>query len=162
MTVLAASEVDVEIDAPAWTLGLPGAEAVARRAALAALGAADQRALVVLLTDDESVRDLNARFRGKDAPTNVLAFPAPANPQGHLGDIALAFGVCDAEARAQGKSLSDHLSHLVIHGVLHLLGYDHQDDAQAEVMEALERKVLAEMGVPDPYAAAAMDALHHG
>lgn len=159
--------VDVEIEADAWTASLPDAEDIVRRAALAALAGPDEGAVVVLLTDNESVHDLNLRFRDKDAPTNVLSFPAPANPEGHLGDIALAFGVCDAEARAQAKPLAHHLGHLVVHGVLHLLGYDHQEDAQAEVMEALERKVLAGMGIPDPYAAAGPetprdDALRHG
>ena len=107
--------------------------------------------LVVLLTDDAAVRDLNARFRGKDAPTNVLSFPAPANPEGHLGDVALAFGVCTREAAEQGKALGRHLQHLVVHGVLHLLGYDHMSDDEAEAMEGLERIVLAGLGAPDPY-----------
>jgi probable rRNA maturation factor len=165
--MVSAPEADVELEAPAWARSLPDAEDVARRAALAALAARDGGAVVVLLTDDESVHDLNLRFRGKDSSTNVLAFPAPTNPEGHLGDIALAFGVCETEARAQGKPLADHLGHLVVHGVLHLLGYDHQDDAQAEVMEALEREVLAGMGLPDPYAALAATPTdeggrHHG
>jgi probable rRNA maturation factor len=167
MTAADAAEVDVEVEADAWTLAVPGAEARARRAALAALAAAPDLApprpgLVILLADDEAVRDLNARFRGKDAPTNVLAFPSPdpgrvpggalfgAGPSAHLGDIALAYGVCAREAREQGKPLADHLAHLVIHGVLHLLGFDHQDEAEAEVMEARERTLLAGMGVPDP------------
>jgi len=93
---------------------------------------------VVLLTDDETMADLNQRFRGKAGPTNVLSFPAPANPQGHLGDIALAYGVCAREAAEQGKTLEDHLTHLCVHGVLHLLGYDHETDGEAEAMEALE------------------------
>ena len=84
--------------------------------------------------------------------TNVLSFPAAANPEGHLGDISLAYGVCAREAAEQGKSLSNHLQHLVAHGVLHLLGYDHIEDGDAEVMETLERQILAGLGVPDPYA----------
>jgi probable rRNA maturation factor len=107
--------------------------------------------LVVLLTDDAAVQDLNARFRGKDAPTNVLSFPAAANPEGHLGDIALAYGVCAREAQAQGKALVAHLQHLVAHGVLHLLGYDHMTDDEAQEMEGLERVVLAGLGIADPY-----------
>ncbi len=146
-------EVDVEIESGAWTGHLPGAEALAREAALAGLGA-EGGALVILLTDDDSVRDLNHRFRGLDSATNVLSFPAPANPDGHLGDIALAFGVCDREARAQGKPLADHLRHLVIHGVLHLLGHDHRDEDEALVMETLEIRRLADLGVPDPYGGA--------
>ncbi len=143
-------QVDVEIEAEAWTKALPGAEALAREAALAGLGT-EAGVLVILLTDDESLRDLNHRFRGKDMATNVLSFPAPPNPGGHLGDIALAFEICDLEARAQAKPLADHLRHLVIHGVLHLLGHDHQDDDEALVMEALETQRLAKLGIPDPY-----------
>ena len=107
--------------------------------------------VTVLLTDDDAVRDLNARFRDKDAPTNVLSFPAPETAHPHLGDIALAHGVCAAEAAEQGKPLAHHLSHLVVHGVLHLLGQDHQDDGPAEAMEAMERDILSTLGVPDPY-----------
>ncbi len=107
--------------------------------------------LVILLTDDAAVRDLNARFRGKDAATNVLSFPASSNPQRHLGDIALAYGVCAREADEQGKRLAHHLQHLVVHGVLHLLGYDHMSDDEAEAMEGLERLVMAGLGAPDPY-----------
>ncbi|MCC7266462.1 MAG: rRNA maturation RNase YbeY [Caulobacteraceae bacterium] len=109
--------------------------------------------LTILLADDPTIRDLNARFRGKDYATNVLSFPAPPNPERHLGDIALAHGVCAREAAEQGKLLAHHLQHLVAHGVLHLLGYDHETDPDAEVMEGLEREILAGLGVPDPYAA---------
>lgn len=105
----------------------------------------------ILLTDNTSIRDLNKRFRGKDLATNVLSFPAPETARPQLGDIALAHGVCSAEAEAQGKTLVDHLSHLVVHGVLHLLGHDHEVDAQAEAMEARERIILAGLGVEDPY-----------
>ena len=143
--------IEVEIEADAWTAALPEAETVVRRAATATLGtvAGD---VVVLLTDDGAVRDLNARFRDKDRSTNVLSFPAPETAEPHLGDIVLAYGVCADEAAAQGKSLADHLSHLVVHGVLHLLGRDHEDDAEAEEMEAEEREILAGIGVADPYA----------
>ena len=106
-----------------------------------------------LLTDDKSLRDLNRRFRQQDKPTNVLSFPAPQNPERFLGDVALAYGVCVREAAEQGKPLKNHLQHLVAHGVFHLLGYDHETDAQAEEMEGLERAVLASLGIPDPYAA---------
>lgn len=147
--------IDVEIEDSAWAEALPQAEMLARGAALAALdreGAAHE-GVTLLLTDDESVRELNARFRNKDAPTNVLSFPAPDNPERHLGDIALAYGVCAREAAEQGKTLAHHLMHLTVHGVLHLLGYDHIGDDEAEVMEDLERAVLADLGVPDPYEA---------
>ncbi len=151
--------IEVEIGAPDWEGVLPDAAQIAEAAAVAAIGAATgddaehQGDLVVLLTDDAQVKDLNARFRGKDAATNVLSFPAPPNAQNHIGDIALAFGVCAGEAAAQEKSLADHLRHLTIHGVLHLFGYDHEIDSEAEAMEALERRILAGLGVADPYAA---------
>ncbi|HEY2754004.1 rRNA maturation RNase YbeY [Phenylobacterium sp.] len=167
--------IDVEIEDPAWTAVLGDAEELARIAGAATLelvlGAAvsdaeGPRALLVadasveardgvtvLLTDNASVRDLNARFRRQDKPTNVLSFPAPANPEHHLGDVALAYGVCAGEAHEQGKPLAHHLQHLVAHGVLHLLGYDHMNDAEADEMEGLERVVLAGLGIPDPYLA---------
>jgi probable rRNA maturation factor len=108
--------------------------------------------LTVLLTDDASVQALNRDFRGKDAPTNVLSFPAAETALPYLGDIALAYGVCARESLAQGKPLEDHLAHLTVHGVLHLLGYDHQAHAEAEAMEEMERAILERLGVPDPYA----------
>ncbi len=112
----------------------------------------DGIAITVLLTDDAAVQQLNADFRGKDASTNVLSFPAAESARPHLGDIALAYGVCAREAEAQGKPLAHHLMHLTVHGVLHLLGYDHESDAEAEAMEGIERAILSELGVPDPYA----------
>nr|WP_209282475.1 rRNA maturation RNase YbeY [Brevundimonas alba] len=131
---------------------MPEAAAVAQRAATAALGTVEGD-VVVLLTDDAAVQDLNARFRDKDRPTNVLSFPAAESATPHLGDLVLAYGVCAAEAQAQGKSLADHLSHLTVHGVLHLLGRDHVDEGEAEEMEAEERSILATLGVADPYRA---------
>ena len=151
--------IDVEIEDPAWTQALPDAEALVRVAAMATLkalhpgSAKDERSVTVLLTDDETVRDLNARFRQQDKPTNVLSFPAPANPQRFLGDVALAYGVCAREAVEQAKPLADHLRHLVAHGVLHLLGYDHISDDEALAMEGLERAILAGLGIADPYEA---------
>ena len=144
--------IDVVVDDPAWTDADPAAALAARTAAVAALAheGADGD-LTVLLADDARLQALNARFRGKDAPTNVLAFPA-AGGADWLGDIALAFGVCAREAEEQGKPLSDHLQHLTAHGVLHLLGYDHQTSSEAEAMEACERAILKGLGVPDPYA----------
>jgi probable rRNA maturation factor len=146
--------IDIEVEVAAWTDALPDAEALVRVAAEAALARAEPTGgVTVLLTDDESVRELNAQFRGKDQATNVLSFPAPPNPEDHLGDVALAYGVCAREAAEQDKPLSHHLQHLTVHGVLHLLGYDHIGDDEAEAMEGLERAVLAGLGVPDPYAA---------
>ena len=144
--------IEVEIEDAAWTSALPDAAAVAERAATAALGTVEGD-VVVLLTDDAAVQDLNARFRDRDRPTNVLSFPAADSAAPHLGDLVLAFGVCAAEAAAQGKTLADHLSHLTVHGVLHLLGRDHVDEAEADEMEAEERSILASLGVADPYRA---------
>lgn len=152
--------IEVEIEADAWTSALPNAGQIVVVAGQAALDALAPEAddgedplAVVLLTGDDEVAQLNQQFRHKAGPTNVLSFPAPANPEGQIGDIALAYGVCAREASEQGKSLQDHLSHLVVHGVLHLLGYDHETDGEAEAMEALERSILEGLGVSDPYAA---------
>jgi probable rRNA maturation factor len=142
--------IEVEVEDAAWTDALPGAEAVVERAAAAALEGVEGD-VVVLLTGDAAVRDINARFRDKDRPTNVLSFPAAESAAPHLGDLVLAYGVCAAEAQTQGKTLADHLSHLTVHGVLHLLGRDHEDEAEAEAMEAEERSILARLGVSDPY-----------
>ena len=145
--------IEVEIEDPRWSAALADAEGLATAAAMAALaGAEASGGVVVLLTDDETQHDLNRRFRGKDSSTNVLSFPAADNPEGLLGDLSLAFEVCLREAEAQAKPLGHHLQHLVAHGVLHLVGYDHETDAEAELMESLERTVLAGLGVPDPYA----------
>ena len=144
--------IEVEIDDDAWSEALPEVAAVVERAALLALGDI-QGDVVILLADDAHVQQINAQFRDKDRPTNVLSFPAPDSARPHLGDLILAYGVCAAEAAQQGKSLSDHLSHLTIHGVLHLLGHDHEVDVEAEAMEAEERRLLASLGIADPYSA---------
>ena len=138
---------------PAWRAAEPRAAALARAAAKAVLQREGRpgASLAILLTDDERLRALNGGFRGKDAPTNVLSFPAAGPDPGGLGDIALAFGVCAREAAEQGKTLAAHLQHLTAHGVLHLLGYDHESDVEAEAMEAKERAILATLGVADPY-----------
>ena len=146
--------IDVEIEDPAWTTAEPQAERLARAAVDAVLKHERQPGgATVLLTDDATVQDLNLRFRQQDNPTNVLSFPTTPNPERHLGDVALAYGTCAREAAQQGKPLAAHLQHLVAHGVLHLLGYDHMTDEEAHEMEGLERVVLASLGVPDPYAA---------
>ena len=144
--------IAVEIEADGWSAA-PKAETLVQAAAEMALEMADRGGyLVVLLTDDTAVQRLNAEFRNKDKPTNVLSFPAPDGLADHLGDICLAYETCAREAVEQGKSLAAHLQHLTAHGVLHLLGYDHDVDADAEIMEALERRILAALGVADPYA----------
>jgi len=142
--------IEVEVEDEAWTAALPDAVALVERAATAALAGVEGD-VVVLLTDDAAVRDINARFRDRDQPTNVLSFPAAESAAPHLGDLMLAFGVCAREAAAQGKTLADHLTHLTVHGVLHLLGRDHVDEAEAEAMEGEERTLLASLGVADPY-----------
>ena len=157
--------IEVEVEDEAWLRELPDAKSVAHTAALMttptsfranASRLADE--VDILLTSDDAVRELNARFRGRDGATNVLSFPAPPTAGHHLGDIALAYGVCAHEAEVQGKPLAHHLSHLVVHGVLHLLGYDHEAAAEAEAMEAMERAILARLGVGDPYRLDEVDA----
>jgi probable rRNA maturation factor len=107
----------------------------------------------VLLTDDAEMRALNRTWRGKDTATNVLSFPASDNPiaPGLLGDVALAYGTTAKEAQDANIALSDHVAHLVVHGVLHLLGFDHMNDEEAERMETLERQALASLDIADPY-----------
>ena len=166
--MMPAPELDVELDIVIECDKWPSdAETIVRRALAQAAESVQQdlvredlvredlaaRALSVLLTDDAAIRRLNATWRGLDKPTNVLSFPAPPNdPSRALGDIAIAFETTAREATAENKRLAHHLSHLAVHGFLHLIGYDHESDAQAEQMEGLERKVLAVLGVPDPYA----------
>ena len=113
--------------------------------------------IALLFTSDDAIAEINAEWRGKDKPTNVLSFPAPADmpvPEGEprpLGDIVLAHGVIAREAAEQGKTLRDHTTHLIVHGVLHLLGFDHEDDAEADEMEALEASILKGLGISNPY-----------
>ncbi len=109
----------------------------------------------LLLADDAAIRKLNAQWRGKDQPTNVLSFPAPGAVEARpaLGDIAIAYETCAREAEAEHKSFRAHVTHLIAHGFLHLIGFDHEEEAQAVEMEALEREILAALGIHDPYAA---------
>lgn len=136
-----------------WVKALPDAAKLARRAARAAFAGTRRRghrSLNIALADDKAVRKLNARDRKKDKPTNVLSYPS--GERDFLGDIVLARQTVWREAREQRKSLADHFTHLVVHGVLHLLGYDHETgDDDAERMEVLERRVLAKLGIADPY-----------
>jgi probable rRNA maturation factor len=110
------------------------------------------REVSILFSDDAHVRTLNAAWRGMDRATNVLSFPQGSGPL--LGDVILAFETVTHEAALAGKPLMEHMGHLIVHGFLHLLGYDHEQEAEAEEMEALERAALERMGFPDPYAAA--------
>lgn len=108
--------------------------------------------LSILLTDDARLRDLNVTFRAKDKATNVLSFPARANTEAYLGDVAIAYGVTAKEAKAAAKPFADHAVHLAVHGILHLLGYDHETTRDAGRMETLETAILRELGIADPYA----------
>jgi probable rRNA maturation factor len=164
--------IAVLVETSGWTRRLPAVAGLVRKFARAAVktalahGAAHPKgarpwALTVLLADDAALKALNHDFRGKAKPTNVLSFPAwdtapPARGARrqepvNLGDIAVALTVTAGESRKQGKRLADHLAHLTVHGVLHLFGYDHLDNSQADDMESLERAVLARHGISDPY-----------
>ncbi len=151
----AALAVEIVRHDPAWTRAQV-TDAILERAARAALSATTPDSpyrVTLVLTGDEEMRDLNRLWRGQDKATNVLSFPAdPVRDRGFLGDLVLAYGTAGKEADEQGKSLSDHISHLVIHGMLHLLGFDHTEDDEAERMETAERAALASIGVADPYA----------
>ncbi len=157
----------VSVEAESWQSALPDAEAwiadLARRALEAACPGIGPAGISILLADDAAVHELNRTWRGKDSPTNVLSFPATETVEGavpepefdgvplELGDIALAYETCERESLAQGKRFADHVAHLVLHGTLHLLGYDHLADDQAQRMEALEIRILAGLGIADPY-----------
>ena len=153
--------VDVLIEAGAWPT-----RAKLRALAERAIGAAVDRAcpdlepgaeVSLLFTDDSHMRGLNLRYRGKDKPTNVLSLPAAQLLVGRigplLGDIVLAAETVRSEAEAQELAENNHLTHLIVHGFLHLIGYDHEDDSEALVMEGLETAILSDLGIADPYAA---------
>lgn len=152
---------NVSIEDDRWQALCPDAAALVEAAARAALrdaAPAGEAPLVldVLLTDDSEQRRLNRRYRGVDQPTNVLSFvladaPLPPGAPLLLGDVVLARETVAREAAEQKKPLADHLQHLVVHGVLHLLGCDHENDTQAAIMEAREIAILQSLGVPDPY-----------
>jgi probable rRNA maturation factor len=143
------SGITLLIDDPKWRTHR-GLQARLKTAAQAAAAAAKLRGdFTILLTGDKALRALNRDFRGKDKPTNVLSFPADG---AYRGDIAMAYGVTSKEAKAAGKSFADHAAHLAVHGVLHLAGHDHVRPKDAKVMEPLEVKILARLGIADPYA----------
>jgi probable rRNA maturation factor len=160
MALSAAPISEVLVVAECWQTE-PDAEAVIHRAIATAaeLVAADvgEAELAVMLTDDAGIRTLNRNWRGIDKPTNVLSFPA-LQPRGAadaprmLGDIAIAYETTRREADEEQKPFDHHLSHLAVHGFLHLVGYDHEKDEEAETMEELEREILSQLGIPDPYA----------
>jgi probable rRNA maturation factor len=146
--------IDVVVASARWRKA-PQAERLVRRIIAAAAPARARKAEVsVTLASDRAIGALNRRWRGYDKATNVLSFPAPAAPRGavrHLGDIVIAYETTAREARAERKPFDHHLAHLALHGFLHLLGYDHESHGEAEAMERRERRILARLGVPDPY-----------
>jgi probable rRNA maturation factor len=151
------SPFSILIEFEGWNM-LAGAEQAALRAydaCVEALPAIACREVSLLLADNATIAELNGQYRGKPQPTNVLSFPAVEVPPGigpqPLGDIIIAYETLMREAKDEGKPVLDHLIHLTVHGVLHLAGYDHETDDDAERMEALEREILATIGVPDPY-----------
>jgi probable rRNA maturation factor len=163
MSQLTLPMTEVLVVADCWQ-NEPDAEAIIQRAIAAAAEDVDddvgEAEIAVMLTDDPGIRTLNSNWRGIDKPTNVLSFPAlqpegarkPGDAPRMLGDIAIAYETTRREADAEGKPFEHHLSHLAIHGFLHLIGYDHENDADAEEMESLETEILEQLGIPDPYA----------
>ena len=150
---------NIEQDSALWEQ-LIDAEAIAERALEAAVEKAgmtllDGAELGILLSDDEHVKSVNQEWRGIDKPTNVLSFPAVEPTKlaraPFLGDIIIAYETVEREAKAEGKAFADHYAHLVVHGFLHLLGFDHIEEADAERMEALEIAILSSLDIPDPY-----------
>jgi probable rRNA maturation factor len=152
--------ISIEVEDEAWQ-ALAGLDQLARTAVDSALSGAgadgEEREIALLFTDDQSIAAINADWRGKNTPTNVLSFPASPDmpvPDGEprpLGDIVLSHGVIAREAAEQGKTLHDHTAHLIVHGVLHLLGFDHETDVEAGEMERLETDILKGLGISDPY-----------
>jgi probable rRNA maturation factor len=152
--------ITVEIADERW-FQVPEVELWAEKAAIAALqhsGSSMDRDVSILFANDKEMRALNKKWRGKDSPTNVLSFPTvtvpglPAGEKRPLGDMIVAYETVEVEALQQGKQVAQHATHLVVHGILHLLGFDHERDAlQAEDMEHREREILASLGMPDPY-----------
>ena len=144
------SGITLLVEDPKWRTHR-GLAARLTSAAEAARKAARLRGgFTILLAGDRKLRALNHNFRGKDKPTNVLSFPGAG---GYAGDIALAYGVTRKEAKAAGKTMANHATHLVVHGVLHLAGHDHERPKEARAMEGLEVKILGRLGISDPYAA---------
>lgn len=158
--------IDVTTETPQWRDQLPNAEDLAQTAASSAWdragGAHGDAELSIVLGDDAMLQSLNRQFRNKDRPTNVLSFPADDLPADGaprlLGDVVLALETIHREAADQGKSLADHFQHLCVHGMLHLLGHDHEADNEAKAMESLEIEILSGLGIADPYAIPEMQA----
>jgi probable rRNA maturation factor len=151
--------VDIVVESPLWK-AQRNAKALLRRAIIEAASSVSTLPgeLAVVLTDDSAIRALNRDWRRQDAATNVLSFPAKETRTAHathrlLGDIVIAYETTEREARAEHKPFAHHLAHLAVHGFLHLAGYDHAADHEADAMERLEAAILARLDVPDPYVA---------
>jgi probable rRNA maturation factor len=146
------SGITVLVEDPGWRKprGLKARLLRAAEAARRAAGFRGKSSLTLLLGSDQKLKALNRDFLGRDKPTNVLSFPAHGR-DGYRGDVAVAYGVTRREAKIAGKRLADHASHLVVHGVLHLAGYDHESPGDARIMEPLEVKILKQLGIADPY-----------
>lgn len=145
-------EIDIAISEDAWNSAFPALELITRDTVLKALHMADihhDTEISLSYVNDGEIQILNRDYRGKDKPTNVLSFPQ--NEPAMLGDIVLAYETVVREAKEQEKPLENHLRHLLVHGVLHLLGHDHEEDGEAEAMESLEARILSEMGIKNPY-----------
>lgn len=144
--------LEMRVDEARWSETVPALDEVCLRALEAAARVGEAAGDVsLLLTHDAAIRALNRDFRGKDKPTDVLSFPAEEMDRPLLGDIAVAYETCAKDAAAKSIPLDQHLSHLLIHGYLHLIGHDHMEDTEAAKMEALEVQTLALLGWPDPY-----------
>jgi probable rRNA maturation factor len=146
--------VTVVVDEPGWKVSRGLVKRIEEAACLAierGRRLKRHRTMTILLSSDTKLRKLNGRFRSKDKATNVLSFPAAPNPEYYLGDVAIALGIVSREAANQRKTLPDHATHLAVHGVLHLLGYDHSKARDAHRMERLEAEILSELGIADPY-----------
>jgi probable rRNA maturation factor len=160
--------IDIIIDEGVDMHRMPKAARVtaAARTALALAGHANSEPeLCIRFAEDQAVRQLNRQWRGKDMVTDVLSFPmqeGDIDPQAYLGDIALAVPYVEGEAGRLARPAADHALHLIVHGVLHLLGYDHGDDAEAEGMQALERRAMATLGLHDPYPETVEERAHAG
>jgi probable rRNA maturation factor len=153
---IASVAVDVVTASDRWLACADAAATVCRAIEAAASATGESGQVAVMLTDDAAMRQMNAQWRGIDKPTNVLSFPAGESPAGteptHLGDIAISYETVAAESAAENKAFADHLAHLAVHGYLHLVGFDHETDAEAVRMEHLETQILSGLGIADPYA----------
>jgi probable rRNA maturation factor len=148
---LPAPDIAIQVQSPLWDAEPAAAETVRAAIAAAAVLVPAQGEVSVLLADDAALRELNRTWRKADKPTNVLSFPAAKAQSGLLGDIAIAFETVGREAAAEHKAFLHHLAHLAVHGFLHLMGYDHETDSQADAMEGIERAALARLDIADPY-----------